>query len=206
MLQYPGLYKNNRYFLFVTLYIPLFFAGLVGIYAKSTLMLGYWFAIARLLDKEAVPFLEKVSYFSLDILVNLFLVPCVVIAIIFFFFKKKALIVATLISCLLIIFYFIQFRVQFVVGQYASSELLYEAILFAMSGTSEVTEYVNSGAIIKLFFMLFVTVFCTVIVSMADKRFWLARVVRRGQDVLVGLVVASFAVALLFYPEKSWVL
>ncbi len=185
------------------MYIPLFFAGIVGIYAKASLMEEYWLSIARLLDKETVPFQVGLAYFSLDLLVNFLLLPCLVIAFSFFLSKKMALMTTTLTSCLLITFYFIQFRVQDEVGQYASSTLLYEAFLFAMSNPALTTDYVNENALIKLLSILFVTIFCSVIISIANRREWLTRLVGLAQGVLISLGLVSLLVALSFYPEKS---
>ncbi len=143
MLQWIDSHKNKQYSSLISLYVPLFFSGIVGIYAKASLMGEYWLSIARLLGKDALPFQMKLSYFSLDLLVNFFLLPCILIAFSCLFSRKRALVIATLISCLLIIFYFIQFRVQDEVGQYASSTLLYEAFLFAIKNPDLASGYVN---------------------------------------------------------------
>ncbi len=203
MLKYFRSPENKKYLLFVNLYLPLFFAGLVGVYVKASLLNGYWLSIARLIDKNTVPVQVGLSYFSLDIIINLFLVPCFFVVVAFFFFKRIALVITTLISSLLIVFYFVQLRVQDEIGQYASSSLLYEAFLFVMNDTAMATGYVNGSAIIKLLLILLVTVLCSIILYIADKHESLTRLVRAGQGALVGVAVVSVAVALFFYPEKS---
>ncbi len=196
-------YINSNKVFFFNLLSPLFFAGIIGIYAKALFMNKYWLAIVRLLNVETIPFQARLSYFSLDILVNFFLIPCIVIAFSFFFSKKKALIITTLISCLLIIFYFIQFRVQAEIGQYASLSLLYEAFLFTISNPALTFNYINRSAIIKLLFILSATLFSSIIVSKSYKHKWLMGTIKVGQYMVVCIVIVTLFIGLLLYPKKS---
>ncbi|MBL0125048.1 MAG: hypothetical protein IPP88_20840 [Betaproteobacteria bacterium] len=94
------------------------------------------------------------GYFSLDIFLNLLVVPCLVLAIAVLLFRKRILIFATAVSCFLIVFYFIQLRAQQDVGQYLSLALIYEAAQFALTESELASSYVPASAVAKLILAL----------------------------------------------------
>ena len=113
-------------------YIPLFWAGLLGIYMKAELANGYSRAVARLMSsaKDAgvdAPLTDAFPFFSHDVLVNLVAVPALVIAVLYVLFRNRAPIAAAVVSLLLLTFYFIQLQAERAVGQYQSLHMMYEA-------------------------------------------------------------------------------
>jgi len=203
MSSYFVYQKKRLYDLFFYMYMPFFIAGVVGIYAKQSLMEKYWLSIARFLGKDSVPVQEVLSYFSLDMLFNFLLIPLFFIVVIFLLFKKNRLKIAAFIAGVLVVFYFIQFRAQSEIGQYLSLNELYEAFLFSLSSSDLATQYINAGAVIKLSFVLSVIVIVSAVVSIEDKPKWLSCVVKAGQVLLFSFVFFALCVSLVFYPKKT---
>lgn len=198
-----GPQKKHLYDMFFYMYIPFFIAGVVGIYAKLSLMEKYWLSIARFLDEDSVPTKEALQYFSLDVLFNFLFIPLLFIIIVATFFKKYYLRASSLIASFLIIFYFFQFRAQNQIGQYLSFDELYEAFLFALSSSDLAVQYVNAGGVIKLLFVLCIIVAFSIIVSIKQKPLWLVYALNIGKVSLAVLVFISISISLVFYPTKT---
>ena len=184
-------------------YTPLFWAGLVGMYLKFSLMEGYWPGIARLLDQKTVPAFLAFSYFSLDILVNFFLIPGFVVAMALLLFQKRAPVFTTIVSCLLIVFYFVQLRAQQDTGQYLSVAMMSEAARFAVSEPHLASSYIPASAIAKLFIALLVTVLGTVLISFASETLRVLAIIRAGMGTIAVVLVFLAAGAVFAYPNNS---
>lgn len=155
-------------------YIPLFWAGLLGIFMKAELANGYSRAVARLLTsaKDAAidaPLTDAFPIFAHDILVNLLAVPALVITTLFVLFRKRAPIAAGIVGLLMLTFYFIQLQAERAVGQYQSAQMLYEAARFVADDSDVGGNYLAPRAILKFAAMVVALVGSMLVVHWADR-------------------------------------
>jgi len=182
-------------------YVPLFCAGLVGIYLKMSLMQDYWLGISRLIGQDKIPPVVYLEYFSQDVLVNFFCIPLVLLLLAYSFFKKRAHYSIIFASCLLIIFYFVQMRAQVDLGQYLSASLMLEAVQTAMSDHDLALSYIPLSAVVKLCIVLSLTVFSSYIVTLSIRIFPLFA--RINLFLFTGLVSVLIIISLFFCPFGS---
>ncbi len=194
--------------IFAQSYIPLFWAGLLGIYMKAELANGYSRAVARLMSsaKDAgvdAPVTEAFPFFAHDVLLHMVALPALVIGILYLLFRNRAPIAAAVVAVLLLTFYFIQLQAERAVGQYQSLQMMYEAARFAADESDVGAHYLSIQAIAKYVVMLVALVGTTLIVIKADRS---GRFRILGKAVAGGIGVAALGLtilAIVFYPFGS---
>ncbi len=186
-------------------YIPLFWAGLLGIYMKAELANGYSRAVARLMSsaKDAgvdAPITEALPFFAQDVLLHMVAVPAFVIAVLYLVFRNRAPIAAAVAGLLLLTFYFIQLQAERAVGQYQSFQMMYEAASFVADETDVGAHYLSITAIAKFFTIAVALVTTTWIAGKADRGRLFGAL---GKAVTGGIAVGALCLtilALVFYP------
>ncbi len=189
-------------------YIPLFWAGLLGIYMKAELANGYSRAVARLMSsaKDAgvdAPITEAFPFFANDVLLHMVAIPAIVIAVLYLLFRNRAPIAAAVVGLLLLTFYFIQLQAERAVGQYQSLQMMYEAARFAADESDVGAHYLSMSAIAKYLFMLAALVTTTLLASKMDRGRVLGFL---GKATVGGIAAGAFGLtvlALVFYPAGS---
>jgi len=146
--------RARRNVLFLA-YLPLFWAGLLGIYMKAELANGYSRAVAKLLTPAAntgidAPLSDAWPFFANDILVNLVGVPLFALLILVPAFRRRAAVAACVLSCVIVVFYFIQLQAQQIVGEYQSLQMMSDAMKFAGDDHDQWRGYVSASAALKL--------------------------------------------------------
>ncbi len=188
--------------LLVASYAPLFLAGLIGIYIKSSLMQNYWLGIARLLGQKDVPFLVVFRYFSNDILINLFYIPLLVVLFAQIIFKRRGHVFTTSVSFFMIIIYFVQMRAYEDIGSYISLTMMFEASYFAIKDQDLARNYIPISAFVKLCLALFVTILSSKIILYFTKISCIAPFLKVSMQVFAGLLVLLLICAVGVYPYQ----
>ena len=183
-------------------YLPLFSAGVVGIYLKTSLMQDYWFGIAALYGQKELPARIAFGYFSFDIFVNFVVLPFVGVAVAILIFRKWAPLFTTVAACSLIVFYFVQLRAQQDVGQYLSLTMMLEAARFAVSEPELAASYVPVGALVKLFLALLVTVIGTLFFCWAARSSRATFIANIGLCALAAMMLSLVAAAVTVFPTE----
>lgn len=146
-------------------YLILCLPGIVGLYAKFSILKSNWLGIVRILPEGQSLSAQVAGFFLNDISINFLIVPALLVSALLLI-KRGRRTVALIAALLLALFYFTQLQAQDNLGQYMSWQMLYEASQFFVADPLQASEYIHRSAIIK--FCLFIGV--SVVFSITCRR------------------------------------
>ncbi len=186
-------------------YVPLFCAGLTGMYLKFSLIERYWIGIARshgVQQLREMPLLTIAGYFSLDIIANFLVIPAVALLLVYALAIRRAHIAVTLLSCGLVAFYFVQLWAQQNLGQYLSFTMLLEGVRFARTDWRMAADYVSAAFALKLVFALVVTAISSIAIAKLAVMPLMKRAGNAGNISLGAIPVLFVVLAIAAYPAN----
>ena len=127
--------------------------AVLGIYLKHVELTKQYLPIARSMGRnhgDDLSFLEKLTFFRLDILVCLVAIPLILVGVLHFLAPKFRNVMVIALSIVFALLFFMNFQSLGNIGRYISLDLIQDSVNWALSEPWFITQYIEPSAFVKL--------------------------------------------------------